>query len=929
MSEQGELSEEISEEFLYENEWLKEENLLGCGAYGAVYQVPNWNPPLAVKMFTGDLKRMRKLIRNELSTLQHLKHKLVVKYLGFISRDCGARKEIIGIVMQMVERKSLADIIFNPKFTYSVYTVAVWMEQLFLVLDYLDHEGKMHRDIKPENILVDQFFYLILGDFGMAKAKASVSGSFVGTERYTCPEILFSEKTSKEENSKADVYSMGIVCWEIIERRRILNQYKRYYGFERTAFANDFKKGGNLVEIEELTARKHFRDHIYFCTQLLPKSRYDSAKALESATRIKRFLELDMEFEFIPELNEHQTTILPPKGIVAKHEPFVVKKTDEDNLCNFDSISISVQEKDLGKLAEGDDKSDEEESSLENEKLEATDDVLASEVSTDISSLENNGQVTSNETEDQPIEDPENLPKNENMYTYEWQISLPFGNVDAKFVEKTKEGEIIKETSLTNFSTPKSIGITKKFDEGPVWDKRMILSDAQSYLKRILAKEAAAYVSIYKQIELWEAFGEFHQSFLEFQHLDFDSFEATKANNAFLPKLSCFTTNLGGEFLLFDTTRTSNDLYTFVPRNDLGNPKAIVGQWIDEMHFVVREGEPMANGIEWFRFESFEETITRGHMFEAMQRLWGLATKLKETISKSDGQDLPVKGYVFQLRYPPMDTCNCEIKCPLQFSDKKRFKRLKRFNVPCNQPYQDYTALYFEFCLFLARVQRLDTVNDLILVISRFIWLKYFVNVGSCSCPKYFLFCQFKAPEKQNLLVLECIGTMRALKNELLRIPCMDEHLSIHPIYNIEQEEIDFVNLRRIDLKDYLTEELLEKIVNKFLAKYLESDEICEFLTVLEVEKNDFLIAVPGIREIISMAYNYDFSHDATDELKNEIIEENRFMDRLGSALLKQFIAKVIKDDDPLIKSKTDSLHEMLRLQQKLEYLFAQENIIV
>lgn len=84
------------------------------------------------------------------------------------------------------------------------------------------HEGKlMHRDIKPENILIDgQGNYKIV-DFGIAriKEKTITNISARGTENYMAPEIIKKE-TSHSNDFTADLYSLGIVLFELLNDGR-------------------------------------------------------------------------------------------------------------------------------------------------------------------------------------------------------------------------------------------------------------------------------------------------------------------------------------------------------------------------------------------------------------------------------------------------------------------------------------------------------------------------------------------------------------------------------------------------------------------------------------------------------------------------------------------------------------------------------------
>ncbi len=81
------------------------------------------------------------------------------------------------------------------------------------------HErGVIHRDLKPANLMLDSAGRIRITDFGLAGIAASIQGAEVraGTPAYMAPEQL----AGKEVTIKSDLYSLGLVLYEILTGKR-------------------------------------------------------------------------------------------------------------------------------------------------------------------------------------------------------------------------------------------------------------------------------------------------------------------------------------------------------------------------------------------------------------------------------------------------------------------------------------------------------------------------------------------------------------------------------------------------------------------------------------------------------------------------------------------------------------------------------------
>lgn len=72
----------------------------------------------------------------------------------------------------------------------------------------------LHRDLKTLNLLVDAYNTVKVADFGIARVRSVDTMTYCGTPKWTAPEVLRMNSYSE----KADVFSFGIVLWEILMR---------------------------------------------------------------------------------------------------------------------------------------------------------------------------------------------------------------------------------------------------------------------------------------------------------------------------------------------------------------------------------------------------------------------------------------------------------------------------------------------------------------------------------------------------------------------------------------------------------------------------------------------------------------------------------------------------------------------------------------
>lgn len=114
----------------------------------------------------------------------------------------------------------------EKKAKFSDETIIKWSKEILTGIDYLHSCNIMHRDIKPANILLLKNNQIKIGDLGSVKnLNESVAKSDVGTPLYMSPEMIkFKNDKSINITTKTDIWSIGLVFYELLTLKRLFKQ---------------------------------------------------------------------------------------------------------------------------------------------------------------------------------------------------------------------------------------------------------------------------------------------------------------------------------------------------------------------------------------------------------------------------------------------------------------------------------------------------------------------------------------------------------------------------------------------------------------------------------------------------------------------------------------------------------------------------------
>ncbi len=239
---------------------------IDAGGMAEVYRgvsesLQGFKKSVAIKRILPSLAKNKKFVAmflDEARLSLHLQHANVVQVF-----DIGVGDDTYFIVMEHVDGCNLKTIVDAKRkandrlpVSQSVFLMMETCKGLGYAHDAADPEtgrsfGIVHRDVSPPNILISKQGEVKLTDFGLAKATSQIEvtdpGVVKGKFSYLSPEAA----NGREVDNRSDIFSAGIVLWELLAGRRLFYGDTDYQTVELVRQANIPPLGRENPEVDE------------------------------------------------------------------------------------------------------------------------------------------------------------------------------------------------------------------------------------------------------------------------------------------------------------------------------------------------------------------------------------------------------------------------------------------------------------------------------------------------------------------------------------------------------------------------------------------------------------------------------------------------------------------------------------------------------
>eukprot|EP00002_Diphylleia_rotans_P032501 TRINITY_DN6834_c0_g1_i1.p1 TRINITY_DN6834_c0_g1~~TRINITY_DN6834_c0_g1_i1.p1 ORF type:complete len:423 (+),score=68.55 TRINITY_DN6834_c0_g1_i1:140-1270(+) len=189
--------------------------VLGTGSFGQVLLGTYKGTQVAVKKLLRQKMNQKGIsdFRREVLVMKNLDHPNILKMVGIC-----VQQPNLCIVLEYMSNGSVEDLLKNKEFNWTNEVRQQMLRDAANGVKYLHdlHPRIVHRDLKSANLLVGDGYTVKVSDFGVSRIQSTQNTmTKCGTPAWAAPEVLRGDRYDE----KVDVYSFGIIMWEMFSRR--------------------------------------------------------------------------------------------------------------------------------------------------------------------------------------------------------------------------------------------------------------------------------------------------------------------------------------------------------------------------------------------------------------------------------------------------------------------------------------------------------------------------------------------------------------------------------------------------------------------------------------------------------------------------------------------------------------------------------------